>query len=126
MVRVAVVGYGHLGQFLVSSIAEHPALELAWVWNRSAVSYLLCTIYNIYNIYNIYTNYNIRSQQALQGKVDSSLVLEDLSECDRNSPDIIVEVAHPDITRCGAASRAQRGHSRISSQKVRAQVSGGG
>jgi len=73
MVRVAVVGYGHLGQYLVSSIAEHPAMELAWVWNRS--------------------------QQPLQGKVDSSLVLEDLSECDRNSPDIIVEVAHPDITR---------------------------
>ena len=119
---MAVVGYGHLGQYLVSSIADHPALELAWVWNRSAVSYLLCAIYNIYTIYNIY----IRSQQALQGKVDSSLVLEDLSECDRNSPDIIVEVAHPDITRCGAASRAQRGHSRISSQKVRAQVSGGG
>ena len=119
MVRVAVVGYGHLGQYLVSSITEHPALELAWVWNRSAVSYLLCNIYTIYNIY-------IRSQQALQGKVDSSLVLEDLSECDRNNPDIIVEVAHPDITRCGAASRAQRGHSRISSQKVRAQVSGGG
>ena len=121
---MAVVGYGHLGQYLVSSIAEHPALELAWVWNRSAVSYLLCAIYNIYNIY---TNYNIRSQQALQGKVDSSLVLEDLSECDRNSPDIIVEVAHPDITRCGAASRAQRAViTLISSQKVRAQVSGGG
>ena len=124
---MAVVGYGHLGQYLVSSIAEHPALELAWVWNRSAVSYLLCAIYNIYNIYNIYTNYNIRSQQALQGKVDSSLVLEDLSECDRNSPDIIVEVAHPDITRCGAASRAQRAViTLISSQKVWAQVSGGG
>ena len=120
---MAVVGYGHLGQYLVSSIADHPALELAWVWNRSAVSYLLCNIYSIYTIYNIY----IRSQQALQGKVDSSLVLEDLSECDRNSPDIIVEVAHPDITRCGAASRAQRAViTLISSQKVRAQVSGGG
>ena len=115
---MAVVGYGHLGQYLVSSITDHPALELAWVWNRSAVLYLLCNIYNIYNI---------RSQQALQGKVDSSLVLEDLSECDRNSPDIIVEVAHPDITRCGAASRAQRAViTLISSQKVRAQVSGGG
>ena len=53
MVRVAVVGYGHLGQYLVSSITDHPSMELAWVWNRSAVSYLLCNIYNIYNIYNI-------------------------------------------------------------------------
>ena len=49
-----------------------------------------------------------RSQQPLQGKVDSSLVLEDLSECDRNSPDIIVEVAHPDITRCGVGQAPVR------------------
>ena len=70
-----------------------------------------------------------RSQQPLQGKVDSSLVLEDLSECDRNSPDIIVEVAHPDITRCGAGSRAQRAVTHCigsSTQEVRTQVSGGG
>ena len=61
--------------------------------------YLLCNIYTIYTIYNITDCVCARSQQPLQGKVDSSLVLEDLSECDRNSPDIIVEVAHPDITR---------------------------
>ena len=28
-----------------------------------------------------------------------SLILEDLSQCAQNSPEIIVEVAHPDLTR---------------------------
>ena len=71
MVRVGVVGYGHLGQYLVESIKSHPELELAWVWNRS----------------------------SLNGKLEDSDILEDLNECGRGNPDVIVEVAHPDITR---------------------------
>ena len=71
MVGVGVVGYGHLGQYLVESIRSHPQLELAWVWNRSSLS----------------------------GKVEDDMILEDLNHCDKNSPDVIVEVAHPDITR---------------------------
>ena len=71
MVGVGVVGYGHLGQYLVESIRSHPQLELAWVWNRSSLS----------------------------GKVEDDMILEDLNHCDKNSPDVIDEVAHPDITR---------------------------
>ena len=71
MVRVGVVGYGHLGQYLVDSVIKHQDLELAWVWNRS----------------------------SLAGKIEDKYILEDLSECGRNNPNVIVEVAHPDITR---------------------------
>ena len=71
MVRVGVVGYGHLGQYLVENIQSQPGLELAWVWNRS----------------------------SLRGRIADSLILEDLSQCGQNSPEIIVEVAHPEVTR---------------------------
>ena len=71
MVRVGVVGYGHLGQYLVENIERQPELELAWVWNRT----------------------------SLRGRIAENLILEDLSQCDQNSPEIIVEVAHPDLTR---------------------------
>jgi len=71
MVRVGVVGFGHLGQYLVDSIRNHPDLELAWVWNRS----------------------------SLAGKIEDEFILDDLNLCDKNDPDVIVEVAHPEITR---------------------------
>ena len=71
MVRVGVVGYGHLGQYLVENILKHPELELAWVWNRS----------------------------DLKGRVKDEFILKDLAECAIGDPDVIVEVAHPDITK---------------------------
>ena len=71
MVRIGVVGYGHLGQYLVENIAKHPDLELAWVWNRS----------------------------DLKGKVEQKFILKDLADCASGNPDVIVEVAHPDITK---------------------------
>jgi len=71
MVRIGVVGYGHLGQYLVENIAKHPDLELAWVWNRS----------------------------DLKGKVEQKYILKDLADCASGNPDVIVEVAHPDITK---------------------------
>merc|ERR550519_1726181 len=73
MVKVGVVGYGHLGQYLVAAIQSQPELDLAWVWNRSA--------------------------GALRGRLDDQYVLEDLDDCGRNNPDVIVEGAHPDVTR---------------------------
>ena len=71
MVRIGVVGYGHLGQYLVENIAKHPDLELAWVWNRS----------------------------DLKGKVEQKFILKNLADCASGNPDVIVEVAHPDITK---------------------------
>lgn len=72
MRRVGVVGYGHLGKFLVEKIQEHPELELAFVWNRSPA--------------------------ALEG-FPKDLVLQDLKDFKERNVDLIVEVAHPDITR---------------------------
>ena len=73
MVRVGVVGYGNLGQYLVENIERLPGLELAWVWNRN--------------------------KSSLRGRVAEDLILSSLSDCGEKSPDVIVEVAHPDITR---------------------------
>jgi len=70
MVRVGIVGFGHLGQYLVQQVEASPHLELAWVWNRT----------------------------ELTGRVEDRLILRDLADCSQGSPDIIVEVAHPDIT----------------------------
>jgi len=71
MVRVGVVGYGHLGEYMVKQIMDHPDLELAWVWNRSDI----------------------------KGKVADHLILKDLNSCGVGNPDVIVEVAHPDISK---------------------------
>ena len=73
MVRVGVVGYGNLGQYLVENIERLPGLELAWVWNRN--------------------------KSSLRGRVAEDLILSSLSDCGEKSPDVIVEVAHPDVTR---------------------------
>lgn len=68
--RVGIVGYGSLGQFLVERIQNEPSIEIAWVWNRSP------------------------------NKIPPTLpVLEDLADFGSRHADLIVEVAHPDITR---------------------------
>merc|ERR1711936_1564017 len=70
MVRGGVVGYGALGWYLAKEVEEREGLELVWVWNRSPVADL-----------------------------PDHLILGDLSQCDKGDPDLIVEVAHPDVTR---------------------------
>ncbi|XP_033126683.1 putative L-aspartate dehydrogenase [Anneissia japonica] len=70
--RVGIVGYGHLGQYLVNAVQESDQLELAFVWNRTA--------------------------ENMMGKVDDSLILQDLSKFEERKSDLIVEVAHPTIT----------------------------
>lgn len=75
--RIGILGYGHLGQFLVQSIENHPDLELGFVWNRTASS--------------------------LRGKLKESIILENLSNFHTRKCDLIVEVAHPCvITEHGA------------------------
>lgn len=71
--RVGVVGYGKLGEFLVTKILDDASLELAFVWNRS--------------------------KEAFTGKVESKYILDDLSNVAERSPDIIIEVAHPCISK---------------------------
>lgn len=70
---IGVVGYGKLGQFLVEKILSEPSMELAFVWNRS--------------------------KDSLTGQVESQYILDDLHNFANRNPDLIIEVAHPCITR---------------------------
>ena len=65
-----MVGYGALGRYLAKEVEGRDGLELVWVWNRTPVADL-----------------------------PNHLVLNDLNECDKGAPDLIVEVAHPDVTK---------------------------
>ncbi len=38
MLKVGIVGYGHLGQYLVEKIANDSNFELVFVWNRSPIN----------------------------------------------------------------------------------------
>uniref|UniRef100_G1KLT7 Aspartate dehydrogenase domain-containing protein n=1 Tax=Anolis carolinensis TaxID=28377 RepID=G1KLT7_ANOCA len=74
--RVGIVGYGHLGQYLVKRLQDdgfQHGLELAFVWNRDS--------------------------RKLEGSVPAELRLEKLADFLACHPDIIVEVAHPCIAR---------------------------
>ncbi|XP_075459333.1 aspartate dehydrogenase domain-containing protein isoform X2 [Ascaphus truei] len=74
--RIGIVGYGHIGMYLVDQILQEGPqyhLELAFVWNRS--------------------------MEKMDGKVAPHLQLHDLSEFAKRHADLIVEVAHPCITR---------------------------
>lgn len=72
--RVGIVGYGALGQYLVDALRTDAAaardLELAFVWNRSA--------------------------GRLDG-VPPALRCTDLGDAAAFTPDLIVEVCHPDV-----------------------------
>jgi len=74
---VGIVGFGSLGQFLYDKIQTDARasaeLEVAWVWNRNP--------------------------RALEPRVPPALRLADLNEIAKRKVDIIVEVAHPDITK---------------------------
>lgn len=71
--RVGVVGYGHLGKYLVEKIQEDNTLELAFVWNRTL--------------------------SALDDFSCKDLILEQLEEFPQRKAELIVEVAHPKITQ---------------------------
>ncbi|KAJ6654825.1 hypothetical protein lerEdw1_006514 [Lerista edwardsae] len=74
--RVGIVGYGHLGQYLVQRLqtdGHRHGLELAFVWNRDA--------------------------RKLEELVPVELRLEKLADFFERHADIIVEVAHPCIAQ---------------------------
>ncbi|XP_017542308.1 putative L-aspartate dehydrogenase [Pygocentrus nattereri] len=75
-IRVGIVGYGHLGQFLVDRIQKKglaAGLSLAFVWNRNA--------------------------DKLIESVPKDLILTNLSEFTQIKADLIVEVCHPQIVK---------------------------
>ncbi|XP_073914150.1 aspartate dehydrogenase domain-containing protein isoform X3 [Castor canadensis] len=72
--KVGVVGYGRLGQSLVSHLLAQGSelgLELVFVWNRDP--------------------------GRMTGRVPHSLQLHDLAALEERHPDLVVEVAHPQI-----------------------------
>ncbi|XP_069407465.1 aspartate dehydrogenase domain-containing protein isoform X1 [Ovis canadensis] len=72
--KVGIVGYGRLGQSLVSHLlTQGPelGLELVFVWNRDA--------------------------GRMAGSVPPSLQLQNLAALGERHPDVVVEVAHPKI-----------------------------
>ncbi|XP_061568439.1 aspartate dehydrogenase domain-containing protein [Cololabis saira] len=74
--RIGVVGYGHLGVFLVEKILRDGprlGLILSFVWNRNP--------------------------DKLKGSVPAELILKDLSSFADRRSDVIVEVCHPHIVR---------------------------
>ncbi|XP_040189891.1 putative L-aspartate dehydrogenase isoform X2 [Rana temporaria] len=74
--RIGIVGFGHVGHFLAQKILEEGekcGLELAFVWNRT--------------------------MKKMDGVIDPRLQLHQLSQFQTRQADLIVEVAHPDITR---------------------------
>jgi len=72
--RIGIVGYGNLGCFLVEKILSSEDLELAFVWNRSP---------------EVFT----------ESGLPELLILDDLDNFSDRQADLIVEVAHPDITK---------------------------
>ena len=75
--RIGLVGFGKLGQFIAQAVLNDDAIsadyELAFVWNRN--------------------------KAALEGTIPAELQLEDLSDFASRKPDVIVEVAHPAISK---------------------------
>lgn len=71
--RIGIVGFGHIGEYLVERINAHPSLVLAFVWNRT--------------------------KAKVAGRVAEELILSDLNDFARCRADLIVEVAAPCVTR---------------------------
>ena len=74
MVRIGIVGYGYLGTYVYEQITTRPelGLEIAFVFNRN--------------------------MQRLT-EIPSSHILHDIEKCSDFSPDLIVELAHPDVSQ---------------------------
>ncbi|MGZ3410235.1 MAG: aspartate dehydrogenase domain-containing protein [Xanthobacteraceae bacterium] len=83
MSRVGLVGFGFIGAGLYRAISsgECKGLEVAFVWNRS------------------------RDRLA---DIPSNIIIDDLRDFSSARPDIIVESAHPDISRTYAQAFLER------------------
>ena len=73
MRKIGIVGYGKLGQHLCSSITQADDTELAFVWNRN--------------------------REAIGNEIPDSKIITDLGQVTNIPCDLIVEVAHPIISK---------------------------
>ena len=78
--RLGILGFGHLGQFLYQSLQQeqqqqvNPDYELVFIWNRSREAF---------------RQYN--------ENIDQALIVSTIEEGLERLPDLVVEVAHPDV-----------------------------
>jgi aspartate dehydrogenase len=74
MARIGIVGFGYLGSYIYEQIRTRPelGLDVAFVSNRS---------------------------QARLEQVPRELILDQLEDAAERGPDLVVELAHPDISR---------------------------
>ncbi|XP_061555919.1 aspartate dehydrogenase domain-containing protein [Phycodurus eques] len=90
--RIGIVGFGNLGQFLVERITKDGAplgLALAFVWNRNS--------------------------EKLKGLVPDELVLGNLSSFADRQCDVIVEVCHPRVVKEFGVHFLSRSHFMVGS-----------
>ena len=78
MRKIGIVGYGKLGQHLCRAIQHAENLDLAFVWNRNPA--------------------------AIGSEIPNSKKITDLNHCTDIPCDLIVEVAHPIISKQWGAS----------------------
>ncbi|KAL5016345.1 hypothetical protein ScPMuIL_005934 [Solemya velum] len=70
--RIGIVGFGNIGKFLFEKLKARDDIDIVFVWNRTC--------------------------SALQG-ISDAVVLKNLDDFASRSADLIVEVAHPNITK---------------------------
>lgn len=72
--KVGIIGFGYIASFIVGEIITRPelGLDIAFVWNRSP---------------------------ARLEDIPQQLVLNDLSDFASKSPDLVIEMSHPSISR---------------------------
>jgi len=70
--KVGIIGYGNLGKYLASKVLHDDNFELAFVWNRT---------------------------KSKLSDLDSKFILDDINNFFITKPDIVVEVAHPSISK---------------------------
>lgn len=72
--RIGIAGFGFIGRHLYQQVHAHPewGLELAFVWNRRV---------------------------DRLAAVPADLVLHDLARVAQRQPDLVIECAHPDVSR---------------------------
>ncbi|XP_057673508.1 aspartate dehydrogenase domain-containing protein [Corythoichthys intestinalis] len=90
--RIGIVGFGHLGQYLVERIIKDGAcagLSLVFVWNRNP--------------------------EKLKGLVPDELVLINLSSFADRQCDVIVEVCHPQVVKEFGVHFLSRSHFMVGS-----------
>jgi len=106
--KIAILGYGSVGQYLVRKIQNTPtlsALALAFVWNRDPVRF---------------EGGDVPPSQQRYG-VDIDRILPDYAAT-HGAPDLIVEVCHPDIIRQHGTFFLQHSHLFVSSVTALADV----